>query len=272
MQPVKFLKFLRQFVVLVERNLQLIWNDKLLLASLTLQSPFMVLVVKLTADPNCFTSNLVNIGSRTALFILAAMATFMGTLNSYREICREREIILREASVGVSLPAVVLSKAAVLLLVEVLQAVILAFGFVSIVHVPQNHLLLETDIEIFITVLLTMFSSSCIGLLISALFTSGESAILAVLVLMIGQVVFQQHHVHRDGRGGDDLQHHRLPLGHGRTGRIHRPEQPHGLAAGRSGRPDVRCHGGKPDPLLADAGADLGGLPRRGLAGAADRV
>ena len=34
MQPVKFLKFLRQFVVLVERNLQLIWNDKLLLASL----------------------------------------------------------------------------------------------------------------------------------------------------------------------------------------------------------------------------------------------
>ena len=154
-----------------------IWNDKLLLASLTLQSPFMVLVVKLTADPNCFTSNLVNIGSRTALFILAAMATFMGTLNSYREICREREIILREASVGVSLPAVVLSKAAVLLLVEVLQAAILALGFVSIVHVPQNHLLLETDMEIFITVLLTMFSSSCIGLLISALFTSGESAI-----------------------------------------------------------------------------------------------
>ena len=27
MQPVKFLKFLRQFVVLVERNLQLIWNE-----------------------------------------------------------------------------------------------------------------------------------------------------------------------------------------------------------------------------------------------------
>ena len=118
MQPVKLLKFLRQFAVLVQRNLQLIWNDKLLLASLTLQSPFMVLVVKLTADPNCFTSNLVNIGSRTALFIIAAMATFMGTLNSYREICKEREIILREASVGVSLPAVVLSKAAVLLLVE----------------------------------------------------------------------------------------------------------------------------------------------------------
>ena len=172
MQPVKFLKFLRQLGVLIQRNLQLIWNDKLLLASLALQSPFMVLVVKLTADPNCFTSNLVNIGSRTALFILAAMATFMGTLNSYREICKEREIILREASVGVSLQAVVLSKAAVLLLVEIAQAAILALGFVSIVHVPQNHLLLETDMEIFVTLLLTMFSSSCVGLLISALLTA----------------------------------------------------------------------------------------------------
>ena len=52
MQPVKILKFLRQLGVLVQRNLQLIWNDKLLLASLALQSPFMVLVIKLTADPN----------------------------------------------------------------------------------------------------------------------------------------------------------------------------------------------------------------------------
>ena len=188
MQPVKFLKFLRQLGVLIQRNLQLIWNDKLLLASLALQSPFMALVVKLTADPNCFTSNLVNIGSRTALFVLAAMATFMGTLNSYREICREREIILREASVGVSLPAVVLSKAAVLLLVEVLQAAILAFGFVSIVHVPQNHLLLETDMEIFITVLLTMFSSSCIGLLISVALGLGLAAVSILIILLPWQL------------------------------------------------------------------------------------
>ena len=183
MQPVKILKFLRQLGVLVQRNLQLIWNDKLLLASLALQSPFMVLVIKLTADPTCFTSNLVNIGSRTALFIISAMAAFMGTLNSYREICKEREIILREASVGVSLLAVVLSKAFVLLLIEDVQAAILTFGFVRIVNIPQNHLLLDTDVEIFVSILLMLVASSAIGLLISAIFKSGESAILVVLVL-----------------------------------------------------------------------------------------
>ena len=190
MQSVKIGKLLRQLAVLISRNFQLIWNQKLTLGSLILQAPLMVLVIKLVGEPDCFTSNLINIGSRTVLFIVCAMASFMGLLNSYREICKDREIIFREASVGVSLLATVLSKAITLFLVEAVQAGILTAGFVEIIHIPQNHLLLETDMEIFITVLLTMFSSSCIGLLISALFTSGESAILAVLVLMIGQVVF----------------------------------------------------------------------------------
>ena len=105
MRPIEVMKFLRQFTVLVQRNLRLIWNDKMLLGSLILQAPFMVAVIKMVVDPNCFTSNLVNVGSRTALFILSAMAAFMGTLNSYREICKERDIILREASVGVNLLA-----------------------------------------------------------------------------------------------------------------------------------------------------------------------
>ena len=190
MQPIKLMKFWRQFTVLVQRNLRLILNDKLTMASLILQAPFMVLVIKMVVDPDCFTSNLINIGSRTALFIISAMAAFMGTLNSYREICKEREIILREASVGVSLLAVVLSKAFVLLLIEDVQAAILTFGFVRIVNIPQNHLLLDTDVEIFVSILLMLVASSAIGLLISAIFKSGESAILVVLVLMIGQVVF----------------------------------------------------------------------------------
>ena len=190
MQPIKLMKFWRQFTVLVQRNLRLILNDKLTMASLILQAPFMVLVIKMVVDPDCFTSNLINIGSRTALFIISAMAAFMGTLNSYREICKEREIILREASVGVSLLAVVLSKAFVLLLIEDVQAAILTFGFMRIVNIPQNHLLLDTDVEIFVSILLMLVASSAIGLLISAIFKSGESAILVVLVLMIGQVVF----------------------------------------------------------------------------------
>ena len=54
MRPIEVMKFLRQFTVLVQRNLRLIWNDKLLLASLILQAPFFrnyfgILPVDLTA-------------------------------------------------------------------------------------------------------------------------------------------------------------------------------------------------------------------------------
>lgn len=183
-------RFFRQLWVLIGRNFQLIWNNKLVLASLILQAPLMVGVIFLVGDPDCFTSNLIDVGSRTALFILAAVSSFMGLLNSYREICKEREIIFREAGVGISLGATVLAKAVTLFLIAAGQAAILTFGFVHVIHVPQNDLLLDTDWEIYITVLLIIVSSAAMGLLVSAAFKSSESAILFVLVLIIAQVVF----------------------------------------------------------------------------------
>ena len=183
-------RFFRQLWVLTGRNFQLIWNNKLVLASLILQAPLMVGVIFLVGDPDCFTSNLIDVGSRTVLFILAAVASFMGLLNSYREICKEREIIFREASVGISLGDTVLAKAVTLFLVAAVQAAILTFGFVRVIHVPQNDLLFDTDWEIYLTVLLILIASAAMGLLVSASFKSSESAILFVLVLIIAQVVF----------------------------------------------------------------------------------
>lgn len=176
--------------MLIARNFQLIFNNKLVLASLLLQAPLMVGVIALVGDPDCFTSNLIDVGSRTVLFILAAVSSFMGLLNSYREICKEREIIFREASVGVSLGATVLAKMVTLALISLVQAAILTAGFVRVIHVPQNDLLLDTDFELYITVLLILLSSASMGLLVSAAFKNSESAILFVLVLIIAQVVF----------------------------------------------------------------------------------
>ena len=43
-----------------------------------LQAPLMVLVIKLVGEPDCFTSNLINIGSRTVLFIVCAWRPLWG--------------------------------------------------------------------------------------------------------------------------------------------------------------------------------------------------
>ena len=50
MQSVKIGKLLRQLAVLISRNFQLIWNQKLTLGSLILQAPLMVLVIKLVGE------------------------------------------------------------------------------------------------------------------------------------------------------------------------------------------------------------------------------
>jgi ABC-type transport system involved in multi-copper enzyme maturation permease subunit len=90
----------------------------------------------------------------------------------------------------VSIVATVLSKVVVLLVTEALQAIVLTVGFCNIIQVPQIHLLLDTDLEIYITIVLMLFASSAMGLLISAALKSSESAILPVLLLIIAQVVF----------------------------------------------------------------------------------
>ena len=230
MQSVKIGKLLRQLAVLISRNFQLIWNQKLTLGSLILQAPLMVLVIKLVGEPDCFTSNLINIGSRTVLFIVCAMASFMGLLNSYREICKDREIIFREASVGVSLLATVLSKAITLFLVEAVQAGILTAGFVEIIHIPQNHLLLDTNVEIFITIFLLMACGQR-----PELYPAGAGA-----HHRAGGV--QRRYVQYDRRADGHQLYHCLPLGHGCAGRFHRFERPPFLAESRAGQPDVRCH------------------------------
>src|SRR5699024_11382537 len=118
------------------RRVRRSWSSGLVRASRFVQAPLMVGVLFLVGAPDCFTSNLIDVGSRTVLFILAAVSAFMGLLNSYREICKEREIIFREASVGVSLGATVLAKALTLFLVALVQALLLTAGFVRVVPVP----------------------------------------------------------------------------------------------------------------------------------------
>ena len=263
MQSVKIGKLLRQLAVLISRNFQLIWNQKLTLGSLILQAPLMVLVIKLVGEPDCFTSNLINIGSRTVLFIVCAMASFMGLLNSYREICKDREIIFREASVGVSLLATVLSKAITLFLVEAVQAGILTAGFVEIIHIPQNHLLLDTNVEIFITIFLLMAASSAMG---QPEKQRSRGAAGAGAHHRAGGV--QRRYVQYDRRADGHQLYHCLPLGHGGAGRFHRFERPPFLAESRAGQPDVRCHRAQPGAQLADAGVDYPGVRDGGMAGA----
>lgn len=183
---------LRQESVLVARYFTLFCNDKLSLIATFMQAPVMVLIMKLVGQRDAFTAYMVDMSSQTVLFVLATMAAFMGILMSYREICKEREIIQREVSVGISILATLFSKIIVLVGFALVQALILTAGLFWTVEFPegQTGVIFPMPVEIYITTLLILITSICMGLLISAALKNSESAILPVLFVIISQVVF----------------------------------------------------------------------------------
>lgn len=183
-------RFGRQLRVLIWRYATLQFNDKVSFVATLLQAPLMVYILTVIAQEDCFVSSTPSTAGKTILFVLCAMAAFMGILNSYREICKEREIILREASVGVRPMACLLSKVVVLFLIALFQGVILTAGFAFLVELPDVDLAMGTGAEVFITVYLILVASTCMGLLISAALKSSESATLPVLFVIISQMVF----------------------------------------------------------------------------------
>ena len=121
-------------------------------------------------------------------FMVIVMSALMGILNSYREICKEREILSREVFGGLDITAYVFSKFFVLSVVGIVQCALLFFG--CMLFIDYSFLHLSGYAFCFAAAALVNISLTAIGLFVSALLKKSESAILPVLVLIIMQVVF----------------------------------------------------------------------------------
>src|SRR5699024_8059684 len=87
----------------------------------------MLLIVYITASKNAF----VNMNKCTAIiniFLLVVVSAMMGILNSYRDICKEREILSREVYGGLDVSAYTMSKFIVLATIGILQCAVLFCG------------------------------------------------------------------------------------------------------------------------------------------------
>ena len=108
-----------QFRVLFCRYMRQIITNPWTIIPLVLEAPFMLVIVSFVYKDNCF----IDFGkgglsaANTTLFLLALAPALMGLLNSYREICKEREILSREVFGGLDVTAYVVSKVAVLAIV-----------------------------------------------------------------------------------------------------------------------------------------------------------
>ena len=179
------------FRVLVRRYFKQIFTSLGTFLPLLLQAPVMLAIVYIVCVKDAFIHKTAEYltSANVVLFVLVVMCALMGILNSYREICKERDVLSREVFGGLDIPAYVLSKFTVLSVIGIVQCAILFFGTLPAIDFafpnPATGYLCA-----FGAMALTNISSMAIGLFISALLKKSESAILPVLFIIIVQVVF----------------------------------------------------------------------------------
>lgn len=180
-------KWLRQVVVLSNRYMKLVWNDRQRLLLLLIQAPVLAFLISLVKDGNEYYESEI---TRALLFALACSAFWLGTLNSIQEICKERTILRREYMTGVHLGPYVISKFVVLGILSLLQSMMLTGLFVVLVGTPEKGVITDPAAEFLITNFLTAFASVSTGLFISSLFTNADRAMTVAPLMLMPQILF----------------------------------------------------------------------------------
>jgi ABC-type multidrug transport system ATPase subunit len=166
---------LNQMVTLTSRYLKIMMRDTLNLAFLLIQAPFIAILINILFKQNE--------GETTALFVLTVSAIWLGCSNSVREIVKERSIYKRERMVNLSIPAYLISKLAVLLLFSIFQTFVLVF-------ITSNKFNFENDFQLFFILLLASFTSTVMGLLLSAFSKTDAFALTILPLVLIPMVIF----------------------------------------------------------------------------------
>lgn len=190
----------QHFRVLTRRYFRQIFSSPGTLLPLVLQAPVMLLVLFVAADGAAFANRDLT-QSNVILFMLVVMAALSGILNSYREVCKERDILAREVFGGLDTTAYALSKFTVLAACGAAQCIVLFGG--SLLFIDFCFPSPAAGYPLCLAaMILTDLAMTAIGLFLSALLKKQESAILPVLLLIIVQVVFCDSLIRLDGAAG----------------------------------------------------------------------
>jgi ABC transport system ATP-binding/permease protein len=182
----------RQLGTLVRRYLATLVADRRNLALLLLQAPVLGLLMLATLGSDAFNPNSTGQPrlAQTVVPIVVLTVTLTGMLNAIREIVKEGPIYRRERFVGLSIPAYVLSKVAVLGPLTILQAaIIVLIGLARDTYPLTGSALANAKLELIIDVACAGLAAMALGLLVSAMMRSSDKAISVLVLLVVGQLI-----------------------------------------------------------------------------------
>ena len=180
----------RQWRILAQRYIELLMRDRVNLLLLLAQAPIIAVMLSVVSYSDSFTPAQVN-GTQQVLLMLTLAAFWFGTINSAREIVKDRSVYLHERMVNLRIWPYVLSKFSVLAGISAIQVlVLLALVFLKTPYLPAQGIIFSAPLEIYVTLVLTALAGVAGGLLISGLVSTVEQAMSIVPVVLIAQVIF----------------------------------------------------------------------------------
>lgn len=172
----------KQVEVLIERNFDVKFRDKLLTTILLLQAPIIGLLIALVFS-GIDTSPEKPFPFVTPLFLLVISAVWFGASNSARELVGERAIFLRERKVFLSVSNYLFSKIFTLFILNLIQCTLLLLITYSSCSIAGNWFALLG------VLVLVSLCGTALGLLISALSSTIAAAMAFIPIMLIPQVV-----------------------------------------------------------------------------------
>ena len=199
---------LRQFIILTQRSLSVLFGDPITLALMLFLLPFtgmLQLIIgskeiltgdpAILADPVAAAKVLVEnyvpfTRTNTFVFFMGLEAVLTGLFLPVNDLVKERSIYLRERMVNLKVLPYLLSKVAIYSLFVVIQVIfylrILSLG----VDFPAHGLYVNGALELFITLFLTMMAGVTCGFIISALSRNTKMVIYILTMVLFFQFFF----------------------------------------------------------------------------------
>lgn len=129
--------------------------------------------------------------TKNGAFALVCACIWIGIFNSIRTICRERDIVRREHRTGLNMGSYVIAHWLYEALLCAVEAVVvtLIVRLMSWGHFIERGVLMEPTLEVLVTFFLIVFSSDALGLLISSVVRSENTAMTVMPFALIVQLV-----------------------------------------------------------------------------------
>ena len=129
--------------------------------------------------------------TRNGVFALVCGCIWIGIFNSIQSICKERDIIKREHRSGLYISSYVVSHAIFEMAICIAESIIVTAIFCIIFNknLPSSGVFAPTFIELWISFFLTIFASDALGLMVSSIVKTPNTAMTVMPFVLIIQLV-----------------------------------------------------------------------------------